>query len=48
MSFEDAAATLYAIGGPETYLALVVDRGWTPERFAEWYADTLDCLLLGR
>jgi TetR/AcrR family transcriptional regulator of autoinduction and epiphytic fitness len=44
---DHGAAVLYAIGSPETYLALVVDRGWAPARFADWYADTLERLLLG-
>jgi len=44
---DHGAAVLYAIGSPETYLALVVDRGWAPARFADWYAETLERLLLG-
>lgn len=43
---DTAAAVLFAIGSPETYQLLVVDRGWTPSRFASWYADTLERLLL--
>jgi AcrR family transcriptional regulator len=40
-----AADILYAIGSPETYRHLVVDRGWTGARFERWYAETLDRLL---
>jgi AcrR family transcriptional regulator len=46
MSARTAADTLFAIGSPETYRALVVDRGWSPARFTSWYADTLARLLL--
>jgi AcrR family transcriptional regulator len=45
-----AAATatdvLFAIGSPETYRLLVIDRGWSADRFERWYADTLARLLL--
>lgn len=47
MGLDDGAAVLYAIGSPEAYLALVVDRGWAPARFADWYAETLERLLFG-
>lgn len=40
-----AADILYAIGSPETYRALVDDRGWSSARFERWYADTLLRLL---
>jgi AcrR family transcriptional regulator len=40
------ADTLFAIGSPETYRLLVVDRGWSADRFERWYADTLARLLL--
>lgn len=41
-----AADILYAIGSPESYRLLVLDRGWSPARFERWYADTLIKLLL--
>jgi AcrR family transcriptional regulator len=40
-----AADILYAVGSPETYRLLVVDRGWSRARFERWYGDTLDRLL---
>ncbi|MEA2632305.1 MAG: hypothetical protein QOE66_2524 [Chloroflexota bacterium] len=40
-----AADILYAIGSPETYHHLVVDRGWTGANFERWYAETLELLL---
>jgi AcrR family transcriptional regulator len=48
LDLDVAADTLYAIGSPETYHLLVVERGWTTDRFASWYADTLERLLLSR
>lgn len=41
-----AADILYAVGSPETYRLLVVDRGWSGARFERWYGDTLERLLL--
>jgi AcrR family transcriptional regulator len=41
-----AADVLFTVGSPETYRLLVVDRGWSPDRFERWYADTLRRLLL--
>jgi AcrR family transcriptional regulator len=40
-----AADVLFAVGSPETYRLLVIDRGWSPGRFERWYADTLRRLL---
>ncbi len=41
-----AADILYAIGSPETYRHLVIERGWSGLRFERWYAETLERLLL--
>ena len=46
IDLETAADILYAIGSPETYRILVVDRGWSGSRFARWYGETLARLLL--
>lgn len=40
-----AVDEVFAIGSPETYRLLVIDRGWSPDRFERWYADTLERLL---
>lgn len=48
IDFETAADVLYAIGSPETYRLLVIDRGWTGSRFERWYGETLALLLLPR
>ncbi len=47
LTADAAANTLFAIGSPETYRLLTVDRGWSQARFERWYADTLAQLLLG-
>ena len=41
-----AADVLYAIGSPETYRLLVVERGWSASRFERWYAESIERLLL--
>ena len=41
LSFEAAADVLFAMGSPEVYRLLVVDRGWSARRFEAWYADAL-------
>ena len=46
LSAAEAADALYAIGSPETYLLLTVDRGWSPAKFERWYGDSLERLLL--
>lgn len=43
---QTAADTLFAIGSPEVYRLLTVDRGWSSARFEQWYADTIERLLL--
>jgi TetR/AcrR family transcriptional regulator, regulator of autoinduction and epiphytic fitness len=42
-----AADILFAVGSPETFRLLVVDRGWSADRFERWYSDALARLLLG-
>ena len=48
LTARSAADTVFAIGSPESYRLLVVDRGWSPARFERWYADTLARLLFDR
>ena len=43
----DAADLIHALMSPEVYRLLVVDRGWTADRYRRWLASTLvDQLLL--
>ena len=46
IGFETAADILFALGSPETYRLLVVDRGWTGARFEHWYGETIERLVL--
>ena len=46
LDLESGAEILFAIGSPEIYRLLVVDRGWSDGRFEQWYGDTLVRLLL--
>ena len=43
-----ATDILFAVGSPETYRLLVIDRGWSADRFERWYADSLARLLLAQ
>jgi AcrR family transcriptional regulator len=42
----DAADLIHALMAPDVYRLLVVDRGWRPERYEQWLADTLAQQLL--
>jgi AcrR family transcriptional regulator len=46
LDLQTAAEILFAIGSPEVYRLLVVDRGWSGSRFERWYGDTLAHVLL--
>jgi len=38
LTVEDATDILWTLNHPRTYLLLIRDRGWTPERYAQWLA----------
>lgn len=42
----DAADVIYALASPEVYRLLVSDRGWSPDRYEKWLAETLTTQLL--
>jgi len=46
VAVEDAADIVWATNAPELYLLLVGQRGWTPERYEWFLADTWRRLLL--
>lgn len=46
LSGEDAIDVVWLMSSPETYEQLVLDRGWTPERFETWLGDALIELIL--
>ena len=46
MSEDQAAAIVWSLTSPEMHRLLRVDRGWTPEAYARWLAETLILTLL--
>lgn len=46
LSVDEAADTVWATNGSELYVLLTVERGWPPERYEAWLADTWCRLLL--
>lgn len=40
LTVEQATDVLWALNHPDVWL-LFIDRGWTPEAFEDWFADTL-------
>jgi AcrR family transcriptional regulator len=46
LSSAEAADVAWSIAGDESYHGLVVDRGWSPERWETWLGETLVRLLL--
>jgi AcrR family transcriptional regulator len=42
----DAADVIHALASPEVYRLLVVDRGWSADRYQQWVTDTLTDQLL--
>ena len=46
LSVEAAADELYAIAGTEVYRALVLERGWPPDKYELWLFETSCRLLL--
>lgn len=48
MDDDTLADVVWLLGGTETWLALVEDRGWEPQRFEAWLAESWSRLLLDR
>ncbi len=46
MQAHDAADIIHALASPELYRLLVIDRGWSAQRYERWLADTLAGQLL--
>jgi AcrR family transcriptional regulator len=46
LSLDEVADVVWTMNGAEYYGLLVLDRGWTPERFARWLQDAWCRLLL--
>jgi AcrR family transcriptional regulator len=45
---DGAADVLWTLNHPDVWLLLVGRRGWTPEQWERWFADTTCAQLLGR
>ncbi|MCU0504360.1 MAG: TetR/AcrR family transcriptional regulator [Chloroflexi bacterium] len=45
LDLDVAADILFALGSPDVWRLLVVDRGWSPARFEAWYAQAIASLL---
>jgi AcrR family transcriptional regulator len=46
ISPSEALAVIWALSGPDQYIQLVFERGWTPARYEEWLWDALVNMLL--
>ncbi len=46
LTIDQAAATIFAIGHPETYRTLVLDGDWDDDRWASWAQATLQAALI--
>ena len=46
VSLEEARDVFWTCSSPELFELLVIKRGWTPERYGEWVADTFIGTLL--
>ncbi len=46
LSIRDAADIVWATNSPEMYVLLTGERGWSPQHFEDWLADTWRRLLL--
>jgi TetR/AcrR family transcriptional regulator, regulator of autoinduction and epiphytic fitness len=46
LTAREAADVIWTLASERTYLALVRDRGWRPERYERWVAEQLEAALL--
>lgn len=42
----EAIDLIWSLTGPESYIELVFDRGWSPDRYESWLADALRLMVL--
>ncbi|WP_115789141.1 TetR/AcrR family transcriptional regulator [Arthrobacter silvisoli] len=45
---DELADVVWSMNGPEYWILLVAERGWTPQQFADWLTDAWSRLLLER
>jgi hypothetical protein len=46
ITVDEARDLLWTINSHAVHHMLVVERGWSPERYREWLVETLACALL--
>ena len=46
VDIDEATDVIYALAAPQNYTQLVVQRGWTRERYAAWLSRAVRCSLL--
>jgi hypothetical protein len=46
VSIDEAADTIWATNSSELYVLLTAERGWSPDRYQRWLAETWVRLLL--
>ena len=46
LTVDDAAATIFAVGHPDSYRTLVLDGDWDDEQWSGWAQETLEAALL--
>ena len=46
LSIDDAADVIWATNSSELYVLLTLERGWSPDRYEQWLAETWQRLLL--
>ncbi|HEY6874855.1 MAG TPA: helix-turn-helix domain-containing protein [Candidatus Dormibacteraeota bacterium] len=44
LNAREAVDLIWSLSGPELYIQLVFERGWTPDRYERWLAETLRVL----
>jgi AcrR family transcriptional regulator len=47
LDVEEAKDVLWTLAHPDVWHLLVVERGWSPERYEEWFAETAVAQLVG-
>jgi hypothetical protein len=47
MTVDDGLAVYLALVLPEVWRTLVVERGWSPEKYQTWLGDSFVATLLG-
>ena len=46
LTANEAIDLIWSLSGPESYIELVLERGWTADRYEAWLGEALCTLLL--